>query len=414
MLSTLNKDFLKSQEKALRPYVKALVLKLKEFNISEFNTLLKSTLKEESNLSEIVGELRAKFVSQFNLGQNTSDYALEVALTSIITQLVRNSNIVQVVSHVEKHDGKFVTSYRVNPIGFEALDRKKFYEVSDNFESTDKLKFKGHTLINKTVSDSVYEAQLASETDFRAKYFDKRMFDLHAFLLYIKDVDGIKHSKVQFKQYLWNQAQLGYNLCNSEFKIVKFYDTRGRGYANSVFGSFKPLGNHFESRLVELAESYTTTTKDIEYAKWLLWTDLKGRMPMAQALQEFSSFAVIKEVNANNSKIAHSYNEMLRYKTLKRGETVDVITPNQLGDMLYFNAVAKLIREGEGEESNLLLEVDMTNSGLIHFANNIRTEKLLTLANLYDETTVHDSHTNLTNSFLSEIDQQILELQAQL
>ncbi len=216
----------------------------------------------------------------------------------------------------------------------------------------------------------------------------------------MKNVGKINYSKIQYKQYLWNQAQLGYNLTGSNFKLVKFFDSRGRGYVNSVFGSFKPLGDHFESRLVELKDSYIVSQRDIEYSKWLLWTDLKGRMPITQALEEYNSFEVIQQVNVNLNDISHSHSEMLRYKNLKRGETVNVITPNELGDKLYFNAVAKLIREGEGVESNLLLEIDMTNSGLIHFANAMRTDKLLTPANLQNASKVEDSHSNLAISLI--------------
>lgn len=399
------KEFLMAQERAIRPSVKLIVDKLSHQQLIEFNKLIMITLKEKSNVSEFVGELRLPFISIYNLYFNETDYKLEKACLIVINQLVQNSELLEITKDIKKYQGEFKVIYRVKPIGFTANSRTKEVKgLRENFKSFDTLKLKGHALLNRKVAPEVMKAQEASETNFKAKYFDKSLFELHAFLVFYKNKDKIKYSKIQYKKYLWSEAQYASNICNAEFKLTKFFDTRGRGYVNSVFGAFNPLGDHFQSRLVEYTEEYIVTENDIEYAKWLIWTDLKGRMPMSQALEEYNSFEILREVNNNIAKIAHSRAEMLRYKTLKRGETLnDVLTPNELGDMLYFNELASLIINGVGQKSSLLLEVDMTNSGLIHFANSVRTKKTLTLANLKDKTKVWDSHTNLVQAFIKTI-----------
>ena len=412
MLHILNEAFIKAQPRVMRKQLQEVVNQLSTKNIIIFNLMVTTNIQNDMSLSEAVGRLRDKFIANYKLNL-PSTFWTEKAVLTVISQLLRNSSKLRVTKVIEKVHGKYITHYRckINYPEPKLITR----ELAIAFKPVANIKTKGHSLVQHTVPEDILELHYQDEL-WTAKFRDERLFHLHAFLKFIKNKDKVKanESTLTYKKRLFLEAKLGYNLTDSSIKLCKFYDTRGRGYPKVEFGSFKPYGDHFESRLIELEEAYIVSPKDIEYTKWLLWTDLKGRMPLEQALAEYSPQAIAGQVTKNKNAIANAHSTMLEYKTLPRGAEINVITPNQLGDMLYFNELVKLIREGVGSTSNLLVEVDMTNSGLIHLANACRTPKLMTLANLIDPTTVHDSHTNLTNALVDEIDKQIALLEKAL
>lgn len=373
------------------------------YNISdEVMSILESTARIDMTVSELVGRVRLPVFKLMGLtayGTHLAYWVEKAILTLIVKTLSNTPSISIVMNSVPTWIGDeihIIKSHRVTecPSNLK-LSRS---EKSLPTESKHSLVFRGHSI--PTVNQTVDVAMLnCSETLVSIKPLNTKLLHLYAHLKLMKI--GNQKSKETFRsksKRVDSDLQKTLNIIGDALYMYNKVDSRGRKYPLIDYGFINPYGDHFQSRLFEMDKPYITTQLDIDYAKYLLYTTLNGRTTFKQALESYHQGTVNFKIAKLIKSLKNAYREMLVYKANRKGYGNVVstsISPNDLGDTLYILELNKLIINGIGKESCLMVEVDMTNSGLIHLANVTRNPKLMASANLSNNDKVYDSHTDL-------------------
>jgi len=399
---------------ALKIEEKALVRVYNMLNLLNDTTdtiveAVENSITNGLNLSHATGLVASIVSSELNL---PSDYWTEKSVVVFITNYLLETPLLKWEVSFETTGVTYrsVCQYQES---VEALSTKdKIHRMIPTKTSTS-MKFKGHRLLGIKVPKHLAEC---SDTEYRIEVQD-RMYDLHAYLKAMKDVVNSKEGVNSIYARYMLEAKMANKLAIASQKtpLVMYTkcDTRGRKNPLLNFGAISIYGNHFQSRTIRSATPYVITNSKVNEAKWILAVELlpSGRVPQEIGVKLFDDN--INDIHQQVIDMAKSieYSQKLHgaYQLMKDGKmsfekykglkAKYLITPNDLGDYLYMIEVFEYT-QSVGELTTLLLEFDMTNSGLIHLASSHGNLKMQTLANLVDKNKVHDSHNAMLEALL--------------
>ncbi len=272
-------------------------------------------------------------------------------------------------------------------------------ELKEN-RNIDFIKIKGQRLGTVSLPESItnFQDEVSKYTHckVRTTFGGFNMVDLvnlHAILMFQKEYKSkTNESEYEFKARLTNDALVTKKLVGKKIKYTTFYDSRGRDYASLEYGFIKPYGNKFESRILE-QESYRISSKGLKRLKWFavcLSEDIK--ISLTEGVKRFNRTKLLKLRTTLKNQINQQF-ELMEDIELGFDSEIKPITPKELGNILYLIDAIDASMLKVGQTTRFYLEIDMVNSGLIHFSNMFRScETILKVSNLKGRKRM-DSHT---------------------
>jgi len=269
-------------------------------------------------------------------------------------------------------------------------------------ENTYEIRRKGQA--GNTRKLNQHESDYLEDTiqTIRVGTYNDSVLRLYAYLKFHKNYKKVSSNETakQYRGRLESQMNDLKNIMGDTLPMYRKSSHSHRLYYSHNYG-FSPYGDHFESRVIRLKDTYITTEEDIKILKWLVYSELNGKSTIHNAVRYYNHSRAMLRRSVNVSKLKVEYKAMIKEPTLtaveRRGIKV-TMTPNDLGDIMYFNEMVHIINEGVGYETDFKAEADHTNSGLQQLALATGDTKLMRIANFTDGRKIYDSHQELANS----------------
>ena len=165
-----------------------------------------------------------------------------------------------------------------------------------------------------------------------------------------------------------------------KFYLTMKYCTRGRVYyENGKLEGMRPHGKLWETLMIDAAEPYYITERDLDVLKHIIYVTLYGRVSMKKAVKTFGASTLKKALKADPMK----------------AETED-----EFGNAILLNkAAAAIMSYEQGTPITFLFGYDFTNSGLLLAGVSFRSKEMMHASNVYGGSEVVDSHTTFGEAY---------------
>ena len=277
-----------------------------------------------------------------------------------------------------------VTKQGISLIKHETIDTNKeqkhfikqwFHEAT---EPEYNLWLKGsEKLITSSYRKSTYILNQYSQKTYKVRDIEDKYINLYTAMKFSETFNSVSESKILYKKRLLEIAEETKLYRGYEFKNYRKLDNSGRDYPLSRFGFANEYGDAFEKWLIQpVNQPYQVTKQVIKEARELHKSEFGIFKPRSTYKR------LLREIDENLIELEKFH------KGMNYNFTIDSKT---LGKYLYIIEIIENTIFNEGGSTTVLATYDLTNSGIIMYANLFGDEKLLKTANLLGGEKI-DSH----------------------